>query len=783
VNTDYAAPAAEASAAASACADHGRDCRDSRCCLRPGESCFRKDEEWAACRKGCRRGIDPDDLPQWRTPWSCELISDPSSSGPISNSALPVVSGSNSSSSNKQSVPSTAATAIVGPGNLFIRPASGPAVETTAGKPQVLGAGSSVQPVEPVSDAPALPGPGPPRFENKTGPADPVVVLDMFRAMRATEVEHYPVEDDDIADLGGVLKYVHTEAIMEHLLPPDRRERKYGLDCVTRHRFKIRNPKALLANEGFMVDFGQFVTYDYGVATNSAQRPMIQRFGDFVGVQDNRDPRYPSLEPYFWFSTGNRCPNLPWDKKGTHEDPNPECVAGSGRGGLCPGGRDRENLLPKVDPNGEPGCVYSYGQTVTVPLDRLAGIAEEDCGGVPCRDWWHFRTSCTNRAYKKKFDLGGRVVDAPFCVEYDIHPVCEPTCHAPACRRLQESGAPMELGLPFWQNRCNARANQRRMEAFAKELGMPDAGTRHLLVDNLIFDVGASCMRENRDGRCRPNGDGGPYCSRHFSGVCQPCYIPNTVNGPEPDPMAPLCPFDVLKQDSYRSRRSLRCKSRRPSDSCCLYTQTCEGESDPEKATLDSDGLALVARRMSTPDMASFLQRALAVHWAGHVDLLEAAYYEWGLGPLRRNLDAVLREITGGNMASTASLQTDGQLEPRPNLASGVPEWNAEGTVPDMGNGGTAEPLVFRKFLERPIRAPSQWHWSVRHASWVLLSAGLLSMAALLACRRRCSKGRSLQSSEGETPTSRAVHCSRSGGGLSEELRGFLAHPRLNISL
>lgn len=604
------------------------------------------------------------------------------------------------------------------------------------------------------------------------GQTDPVVILDTFRAMKTSEVQHYPLEDDDIADLGGVLKYVHTEAIMEHLLPPDRRERKYGLDCITQHRFKIRNPPALLTSGGNHVDFGQFVTYDYGVATNSAQHPMIQRFGDFVGIQDNRDPRYPSMEPYFWFSTGNRCSNLPWDKKGSLEAPNPDCLGGGGLGGLCPGGHDLEHFLPRVDPTGTPGCVYSYGRTVTVPLDRLAGITAEDCGGVPCKDWWHFRTSCTNGAYRKKFDIAsGRVVDVPFCVEYDIHPVCEPSCYAPACRRLRASGAPMELGLPFWQNRCDARANLRRMEAFAKEIGVPGAATRHLLVDAEILDVGAPCLREERGGSCKPHGDGGPYCSRHFSGVCQPCYIPNTASGPEPARLAPLCPFDVLKQDTYKSRRSLRCKSRRPSDACCLYTQTCEGESDPEKATLDNDGLALVARRMSTADMASFLRRAMAVPWPGDVDLMEAAYHEWGLGPLRRSLDVVLQDITGGKMTPTGASSLARPNFPANISVSDVPGWNS-GMV-FQRQGGSHKTIIFRKFLARSTRTSSPWHGGIRPTFWILLSAGLLWVFALAAYRRGCiPHGRWLLAT---------VHNrSLAVVGADAELRGFLAQSRRN---
>lgn len=52
-----------------------------------------------------------------------------------------------------------------------------------------------------------------------------------------------------------------------------------------------------------------------------------------------------------------------------------------------------------------------------------------------------------------------------------------------------------------------------------------------------------------------------------------------------------------------------KCKSTLPSDLCCLYTQTCEGDSDPLSAALTDDGLELVAARKSTADMQQFLKR------------------------------------------------------------------------------------------------------------------------------------------------------------------------------
>jgi len=53
----------------------GGDCRQTRQCLNPGHRCYKKNEHWAACKESCTAGIHMDDPPEHRTPWSCELIS------------------------------------------------------------------------------------------------------------------------------------------------------------------------------------------------------------------------------------------------------------------------------------------------------------------------------------------------------------------------------------------------------------------------------------------------------------------------------------------------------------------------------------------------------------------------------------------------------------------------------------------------------------------------------------------------------------------------------------
>lgn len=57
------------------CVAEGTDCREARCCSDPGLTCYEKDEFFASCRDACEPGLNPDDPPQFRTPWTCRALS------------------------------------------------------------------------------------------------------------------------------------------------------------------------------------------------------------------------------------------------------------------------------------------------------------------------------------------------------------------------------------------------------------------------------------------------------------------------------------------------------------------------------------------------------------------------------------------------------------------------------------------------------------------------------------------------------------------------------------
>jgi hypothetical protein len=71
------APAEKAApppADSSGCAENGGDCRESKCCAAEGDSCYEKNDEWAACKQECEPGPHEDDPKAFRTPWTCNIV-------------------------------------------------------------------------------------------------------------------------------------------------------------------------------------------------------------------------------------------------------------------------------------------------------------------------------------------------------------------------------------------------------------------------------------------------------------------------------------------------------------------------------------------------------------------------------------------------------------------------------------------------------------------------------------------------------------------------------------
>jgi len=63
------------------CSSLIEDCRDTGCCEDAGYSCYEKNQYWASCRESCEAGqVNPNDDPEYQTPWTCALIGGSSTS-------------------------------------------------------------------------------------------------------------------------------------------------------------------------------------------------------------------------------------------------------------------------------------------------------------------------------------------------------------------------------------------------------------------------------------------------------------------------------------------------------------------------------------------------------------------------------------------------------------------------------------------------------------------------------------------------------------------------------
>ena len=156
-------------------------------------------------------------------------------------------------------------------------------------------------------------------------------------------------------------------------------------------------------------------------------------------------------------------------------------------------------------------------------------------------------------------------------------------------------------------------------------------------------------------------------------------------------------------------RLRFKCKSTLPSDLCCLYTGTCEGDADPLSAALTDDGLELVAARKSTADMQQFLKRAAAKHPDYRdLNLLDknmkwAAYFAWDNAPLGRSLEEVLQETKmfltslDHHVAKFTTTTTTLAVVQGPTLAAGQECFEKSARSPDTTHSAHM-PSVYPKY-------------------------------------------------------------------------------------
>jgi hypothetical protein len=237
---------------------------------------------------------------------------------------------------------------------------------------------------------------------------------------------------------GGVLGYLHSEVIPRFAVSNGRRLN--DIDAIAVFEVRVLNVRrarlsAAGAPLGDVSVFGPFMAFNKGRAMPPTARDQINRYGAYVGIQDeSHHPRH--AYPGDWYSFVGRCPLSPWETAETSNGDKPSpCPTEPALEGICP--------ATGAAPDGTPLCQYTYSYLGYVPLDDFVGITSKvhplcKTGGTPraCVDYSDFRRN------------GG--------VEYSATSNDAMECTA-------DNGP--ESGLEFWRGRCDREKALARIRA------------------------------------------------------------------------------------------------------------------------------------------------------------------------------------------------------------------------------------------------------------------------------------------------------------------------------
>lgn len=453
----------------------------------------------------------------------------------------------------------------------------------------------------------------------------PYVQLDMYApvASRHPRFMTYDLGNENWHDVGGLLKHLLIDVLPESGQTPGRSARAGDIDHImVLHLRVFNNPDATSAENHW--EFAPYIRFKDGAVAPGfdAEEALarLQKYGDQVGVKAFRpgvDPHGELAEPrfawdgiYYSFSISGPCPNLPdGDKDIGHGDLvgpiNEDCLRHKGEGSFLGGSDCRFNVEANSDtqdklPLGVPGCVMMVEGLDFIPLDKLVGIRQQDCGLRPCTSWHDFHVNCTESALQ--FQHGGQT----FCREFDSTPECARSCEAESCQ------AHGDVGLPFWRNRCDASWNAERGEAIvAASLG-------HALSPVLRHAASPSCSKHPGCSDVRVE-EGLGYCHRDTSGICDACFVPGTVSSRTPATSQPRCRADLFHGVLAEYQQQLpkcsspcggRCSMADDAAACCVYIGACttDWEVGSWGACSSSCGEGVRKRKVACPysDAAGF---------------------------------------------------------------------------------------------------------------------------------------------------------------------------------
>ncbi|CAK8987040.1 Hypothetical protein SCF082_LOCUS806 [Durusdinium trenchii] len=310
---------------------------NSRCCD-PTTTCYAKDDAVAVCLHSCTPGIHMNDLPQYRTPWTCKVIgrNTPVPSPPAP--AAPASDGKCVPSYTVNCVPAEKRNGLLrgrGRGDLPSQlcswnPSERPTtvantleLRVDAGQdPRVSGGFDATTASRPT---PIAPSPGP-LVTALQQPSDGTLcrkggmrgrdVVDVnlmeFYMYRAQNDEDYPLGNDNTGNLEGIMWYLQNE-VLSGVYGPGA---KFGITRIMRFRVQVRATQPLL-DKG--MNFGIRVAFDSGKCTGPDCDMDWQDYGYNVGCNNLGEWPFPTYDTHFdggiWYSLPGACPSLSYLEK------------------------------------------------------------------------------------------------------------------------------------------------------------------------------------------------------------------------------------------------------------------------------------------------------------------------------------------------------------------------------------------------------------------------------------------------------------------------------------
>mmetsp|Transcript_56446 Transcript_56446/g.127575 ORF Transcript_56446/g.127575 Transcript_56446/m.127575 type:complete len:949 (+) Transcript_56446:74-2920(+) len=197
--------------------------------------------------------------------------------------------------------------------------------------------------------------------KSEGGKSEDVQTFYMYRAMNDNS---YPMENVNMANLAGVMWYLHNEVVCSQ-------PRKYGISRIVRMKVQTKAPKKL-AEKG--INFGARFAYDGQTCTGA---------GPWVGPQEC-DAQY---KKYGYFVGCNILGEYPFPMaiQGFPVHYKDAVWYSLPKSGHCKG-----------PPTGEDNCTYSYSPAGDLRIDELAGIS----------DYWGAANSKTWKEYDINTDKG-----------------------------------------------------------------------------------------------------------------------------------------------------------------------------------------------------------------------------------------------------------------------------------------------------------------------------------------------------------------------------------------